>query len=246
MGDLDDFFWPFTRWFGLIESREIEFIVMVYSGTNPPTLIALGSNTEHGREVLQNIELPEYFHSHLSSPLMPALSGRYTSSNDLKHYRMELVSPDIVNSIDTSSVQQLSSKYLSSIESFYKEAYPGNWFDSRMLETGQTFGIVIPDDHKHSEKRFAAISGIHVYSEKYSVAALGNIAVSPSCRNRGYGKLVSAALVQSLLRAGIITVGLNVEAGNIAAIKCYSALGFEIRSEFYEVMWTSLSTIPRV
>jgi hypothetical protein len=36
---------------------------------------------------------------------------------------------------------------------------------------------------------------------------------------------------------GVEYIGLNVEASNIAAIKCYQKLGFEMVSEFCEVMW---------
>ena len=41
LGDLDDFFWPHTRWFGwLVESR-LEQVALLYGEPDPPVLIAL-------------------------------------------------------------------------------------------------------------------------------------------------------------------------------------------------------------
>ena len=38
LGDLDDFFWPQTTWYGTEDGNAV---VLVYGGSNPPTVLAL-------------------------------------------------------------------------------------------------------------------------------------------------------------------------------------------------------------
>lgn len=61
------------------------------------------------------------------------------------------------------------------IESFFVIAYPKNWFDSRMVESDKYYGDFINDT-------LVGIAGIHVFSEAYKIAALGNIATHPAYR----------------------------------------------------------------
>jgi len=97
-----------------------------------------------------------------------------------------------------------------------------------MLETGQYFGI-------RKAGKLVIIAGIHVYSPQYGVAVLGNIATAPNDRSKGYGTIVTARVCQSLLQDAA-HIGLNVTAGNAAAIRCYEKLGFEAVAEYGECM----------
>lgn len=124
-----------------------------------------------------------------------------------------------VSRIDCSGVVRLSMKDLAAVQALYEESYAGNWFDARMLETNQYFGIL-------ENNRLISIAGIHVYSPRYKVAAIGNITTLPKFRNKGFGARVSAALCRSLNREGI-RIGLNVKTDNRAAITCYEGIGFE-------------------
>ena len=76
---------------------------------------------------------------------------------------------------------------------------------------------------------------MHVYSAAYRVAALGNIATAPARRRRGLGRVVTAAVCQSLL-ASVDVIGLNVLADNAAARRCYEGLGFTDVCEYDEVL----------
>lgn len=84
--------------------------------------------------------------------------------------------------------------------------------------------------------RLVSIAGIHVYSPKYKVAALGNITTLPSRRGKGYGRRVTARLCRSLVDEGI-DIGLNVKADNSAAISCYRGLGFETVAAYEEFLF---------
>ncbi len=95
-----------------------------------------------------------------------------------------------------------------------------------MLETRQYFGLRV-------NGRLVSVAGVHVYSEQYRVAAIGNVVTHPAHRNKGYGTLVTARLCQSLLET-VEHIGLNVKADNAPAMACYRRLGFEIVAPFSE------------
>jgi ribosomal protein S18 acetylase RimI-like enzyme len=82
-------------------------------------------------------------------------------------------------------------------------------------------------------------AGVHVYSARYRVAALGNITTHPSVRRRGLSRIVCAHLCQALLQRGVEHIGLTVKADNASAIALYTSLGFEPVAEFgaYLLEW---------
>jgi len=227
IGDLDDFFWPYTTWYAWKEGKEIRAIALLYSGRTLPVLLAL-SETGPMQQLMQSILhlLPCRFHAHLSAGVENALKEKYKMKSHGKHYKMALSDKSSLYDIDCSQVIQLQSKDLDEILQLYKEGYPGNWFDTRMLETKQYFGT-------RRENRLVSIAGIHVYSEKYKVAALGNIVTHPDYRGDGLGKSVTARLCQSLSKK-VDNIGLNVKSDNEIAISMYERLGFEIIGSYWE------------
>jgi hypothetical protein len=46
-----------------------------------------------------------------------------------------------LDTVDSTNVIQLSALNQSELEDLYRLAYPGNWFEPRMLETGHYYGI---------------------------------------------------------------------------------------------------------
>ena len=141
---------------------------------------------------------------------------------------MALRDRDAIDRCDCSDVSSLTSDDVEALLDFYRENYAGNWFDPRMLETKQYFGM-------WKDGSLVSVAGIHVYSPQYRVAALGNIATTKGHRGRGYARMVTARTCQSLLREAEI-VGLNVKADNTAAISCYAGLGFEVVASYLECM----------
>jgi ribosomal protein S18 acetylase RimI-like enzyme len=228
LGDLDDFFWPHTTWLGREASGRLEDIVLIYRGRAVPTVIGLSERPDAMREFVAAASplLPERFHAHLSPGVEEALRGSYAIEPRGAHCKMALRSVSQVGAVDCSRVEQLSETDQGALLRFYDASYPGNWFDQRMLETKQYFGL-------RQGERLVSVAGVHVYSRRYRVAALGNIATDPAHRNRGYGKLVTARLCQALLEE-VDHVGLNVKADNEAAMRCYRSLGFEIIGSYGE------------
>src|SRR5262249_21249929 len=104
---------------------------------------------------------------------------------------------------------------------------PANWFVPRMLETGFYFGMRLSGT-------LVSVAGVHVYSQEYKVAALGNITTRPEVRGQGLATAATARLCQELLRAGIDCIGLNVNADNRSAVACYRKLGFQRWADYGE------------
>jgi predicted GNAT family acetyltransferase len=141
---------------------------------------------------------------------------------------MALKNRALLKDIDISKAILLSREDLSNIVNLYKKSYPGNWFEPRMLDTQQYYGIKEQND-------LVSIAGVHVYSPEYKVAALGNITTHPDFRGKGLGKVVTAKLCQSLMKQ-VEHIGLNVKTDNLPAISCYKKLGFEVIGSYEEYM----------
>ncbi len=228
IGDLDEFFWDYTTWYGLEEGGELKAVILIYSGTYIPVLLALTDELSYMKDLISSVVhlLPPEFHAHLSPGTEEPLRGQYRLKSSGTHCKMALTNREFITMVDTSSVIHLSRKDLSAIEALYKESYPENAFDARMLETNYYYGIRTPSG-------LASIAGIHVYSKEYGVAALGNITTHPDFRRKGFATGVTAKLCLSLLET-VDYVGLNVKADNEAAIHCYSNLGFEVVCQYNE------------
>jgi ribosomal protein S18 acetylase RimI-like enzyme len=235
IGDLDDFFWPYTTWYGFNFSGEISAIALMYTGLLLPTLVAFSREGEADMLKLLNSMrsiLPNRFYAHLSSGFASVLEATHNLEPKGEHYKMALLDEVPLATVDCSEVAHLSSQDIAPIQVLYKESYPGNWFDPRMLETNKYFGI-------RENGRLVSIAGVHVYSSKYKVAALGNIATLPAYRGRGCATRVTARLCRSLIEEGV-AIGLNVKADNTAAISCYQQLGFQIIASYEEYLATAL------
>jgi ribosomal protein S18 acetylase RimI-like enzyme len=230
IGDLDDFFWPYTCWFASKSEAGLDAVVLLYVGQSLPTLLALSQQTEAMCALLQSIThlLPRRFYAHLSPGVESAFGRSYRLDGHGEHYKMALLREGDVTERDTTDVVPLAASDLDEILVFYESSYPGNWFDPRMLETQQYVGV-------RDRGQLVSVAGIHVYSQQYRVAALGNIATLPSHRGRGYATRATAKVCQSLLRDAQ-HIGANVKTDNAPALCCYRSLGFEVVASYGEFM----------
>jgi ribosomal protein S18 acetylase RimI-like enzyme len=229
IGDLDDFFWPSTVWYALSDKTEIQAIALLYTGMNPSTLLHFFDKDPYSsRELIKSIKklLPEKFNVHLS-PGLTDLFGKENILEDYGHnYRMILGRDPAA--VKDDNIRRLKISDLHKIKELYAVAYPGNWFDGRMAETGKYFGYF-------QKERLIGVSGIHVYSEEYRIAALGNIATHPDFRGQQIAFKLTSVLCTDL-KNSVDIIGLNVKSDNRAAIKCYENLGFKIHSTYDECL----------
>lgn len=233
IGDLDDFFWPYTTWYACTAGGEIEQLVLVYSGMDLPVLLAHAAEPATSMAGLLRALfplLPGRLYAHVDPSSLPVLAERYRAEPHGAHYKMGLTDPGRLERFDPTAALRLTPADRQELEALYAASYPGHWFDPRMLETGQYYGV-------RRQGRLVSVAGVHVYSPRYRVAALGNITTHPQFRGRGLGTMVCARLCQALLET-VDHIGLNVHVDNAAAIACYKKLGFTIVADYQEVMLT--------
>jgi predicted GNAT family acetyltransferase len=233
LGDLDPFFWPHTRWYGLADaSGELSAVALLYSGASLPTVLALGRADDEPLATLVTAvapRLPARVYAHLGPGLLPRMGDRWRPTHHGRYLKLERRDRGAPSHPLAAEAVRLEPGDRDEILALYERAYPGNWFDARMLESGQYFGL-------RREGVLVCVAGIHVFSPRYRVAALGNITTDPRHRGQGLAAGVTARLCQSLRDAGIETIGLNVRADNAAAIACYQRLGFVEIGEYDEYM----------
>ncbi|WP_196279946.1 GNAT family N-acetyltransferase [Catellatospora paridis] len=225
LGDLDDFFWPYTAWY-----RDGDAVALVYHGGGMPTLLAFDHRPGASHGLLAGLVplLPRRFYAHLSPGAEQVLGADFDAAPGGPHLKMALTDPAAL-AAPLGAV--LTPTDLPELLALYEVAYPGNWFDPRMLETGQYVGV-------RRDGELLAVAGVHVWSPKYRVAALGNVTTYPQARGEGLARGAVSALCR-LLRDTVDHVTLNVKADNAAARALYTGLGFTPAAEYGEFTFTA-------
>ena len=225
LGDLDDFYWPYCTYYGSLDQDHLKNVCLLYQGDGLPVFLALG---EIDPDFLTRLsaQLPEEFYAHLSPRLENVFRPAYQIEEYGPHLKMFLDDFSQLEKHQTENTYPITENDLPAVKELYKESYPGNAFDPRMLETGQYFGLSY-------QKKLVSIAGIHVYSPTYRVAALGNITTHPEFRSRGFGRAVTTRLCQELADQ-VTLIGLNVKSDNQTAIALYLDLGFRISDDYGE------------
>jgi len=234
LGDLDDFFWKYTVWYGFMENEHIRQIILFYTGLDVPVILGFAQEPlSTYQELLRSILhlLPYRFYIHISLNCIDILRDHYHVEPHGKFDQMVFHDKDISSSLDISEVERLSQIDAQELRALYQASYPGNWFDARMLDTNCYFGI-------RRDGRIVSAAGVHVYSPQYKAAALGNIVTHPRYRRQGLAGRVCARLCVELSDFDI--VGLNVRSDNHAAITCYQGLGFKRVGSYEEFMLNRL------
>ena len=229
LGDLDDHFWPYTSWY-----RHRDALALLYHGIDPPTLLAIGAPADepHLVELAEGLLplLPRRFYAHLNAVVEPVLSREFRADSHGPHLKMALTERARLALAEPAG-DVLSATDLPELTTLYAAAYPGNWFDERMLAAGPYVGV-----RHHGE--LVAVAGVHVWSPTRRVAALGNVATHPRVRGQGFARRAVAALCRRLLET-VDHVALNVKADNLPARALYDRLGFTPTAEYTEYVFTA-------
>ncbi|MFZ1683761.1 MAG: GNAT family N-acetyltransferase [Candidatus Zixiibacteriota bacterium] len=226
IGDLDEFFFPHCQFPSIYSSTaRIEDTVLIYTGGKVPVVVAFGL-TERFEGLVREVRefFPVPFNAHFQTSVRPVLAEVFREKplGTLLRMKIGTFKPATI----TSDIIRLGHGHEKELEKFYKAAYPDTYFTARMLETGKYYGI-------RDGKSLVAVTGVHVYSREYKVAALGNIATHPKYRGKGLATKVTGHLCQELVDEGLM-VCLNVKKDNLPAIACYEKLGFEKAFEYEE------------
>jgi ribosomal protein S18 acetylase RimI-like enzyme len=235
LGDLDDFFWPYTIWFAYQPADTIQQIALLYTALATPVLLANPDPpAEQMRDLLQQLLplLPRRVYAHLHPAHLDVLTPACAVQPRGLHLKMGLQDRTELAVNGWSDVSVLTEADLPALETLYQESYPDTVFSARMVQTGWYYGI-------RQGHALVSVAGVHVYSAVYKVAALGNVTTHPRVRGRGLARRVCARLCHDLLQNGIEQIGLNVKADNASAIRLYRGLGFVEIAEFgaYLLEW---------
>lgn len=229
LGDLDDFFWPYTTWY-----RRDDTVALLYHGGDPPTLLAFDRG-QPPTALIRLLEgmlplLPRRCYAHLSPGAEHALVGHFRVEPGGTHRKMALTDMTRLDLVRPAG-EVLGPADLGELTTLYQVAYPDNWFDPRMLATGQYIGV-------RQEGALVAVAGVHVWSPTYGVSALGNVATHPAVRGQGLATAAVAALCRRLLDT-TDHITLNVKADNQAAVALYTRLGFTPVADYSEYLLTA-------
>lgn len=229
IGDLDDFYWSKTTWFSLTVNNQIHSIALLYYGMDIPTFLLFENKSfKGGIDFLKRIKtfLPKKMYAHLSHGLLDFFGSEHIIENYGSSYKMTL-KKRIEKSFDE-NIRVLRIEDIAAIQELLSIAYPLNWFDSNMIQTEKYFGYF-------NNNKLIGVAGVHVYSQKYKVAALGNIATHPDFRGQGIALTLTQALCYNL-QDEVEVISLNVRAINDIAVKCYEKIGFEITGNYDELL----------
>jgi len=237
LGDLDDFYFEHCQWAAAYgQSPRIEDVILIYTGLDTPAVLAFGL-TERFGDLLDGMLdlLPVRFYCHFQETSHDIFLRRYREKPLGRHLKMKLGSFTPVSDIDNACIVRLDGSHEPHLRALYDTAYPDNYFDSRMLATGKYFGCLV-DDRLHADDRLQAVAGVHVCSDEYNIAVLGNITTHPDHRGRGLATALTSHLTAELVEEGKL-VCLNVKVDNLPAIRCYEKLGFETIHEYEEALF---------
>lgn len=229
IGDLDDFYFEHCQW-AVTYGKEpfIKETALIYYGLDTPSVLAFGQTEAFG-PFLENLLdiLPGKFFAHYQKQWLDILKLRYTQQPLGTHLKMRLDSPERLReySANEPSIVRLEGVHEKELRELYARSYPGNYFDPHMLASNRYLGWF-------EKNRLAAVAGVHVHSDEYEVAVLGNITTDPDYRGKGLATRLTGALSRELSDEKKL-VCLNVKIDNVPAIKCYERLGF-VRAHEYE------------
>jgi ribosomal protein S18 acetylase RimI-like enzyme len=227
IGDLDDFFFPDCIWFGIKENGELKDVLLLFTGLSIPTLLVFGS-PEFIPTLINGIinVLPSKFYCHYQKEFEKCFQKEYEIKSLGTHLKMKFGKPLYSKkNLEIDDCIQLNEEDGEDLLDFYQIAYPNGYFESYMLQTGKYYGIKI-------KNKIQSVAGVHVYSEYYSIAVLGNIATLPSTRGRRFATRCIIRLIESF-ESGV-KIGLNVRKDNHAAVNLYEKLGFLTHTPYEE------------
>ena len=130
----------------------------------------------------------------------------------------------------TKKTERMTQMHLSDVAEIERLCFAEPWSESSLslLTRDGGVGFVVCQ-----EGRAVAYGGMLTVLDEGQIT---NVAVHPDARRRGYGRVITEALVAYAKRNGLCSISLEVRASNEAAIALYRACGFEIcgrRRGFY-------------
>ncbi|MBA3974273.1 MAG: hypothetical protein C0504_08670 [Candidatus Solibacter sp.] len=217
LADLDDGLFEHCDWWTVPDA-----LVLVFRAISIRPIFVLG-DVRPVRQLLAALPVGSGY-LNLKSDQLAAAEGifRYGKRHEMRRMILDTFEPR------TGETEALGAVDCDEIERLYSTGDGGGIaFAPYQLETGLFRGI-------RRGRELVAVAGVHVASREEGVAALGNIFTRPDCRGQGLAQIATSAVALAVRRAGVETIGLNVETSNTAAIHAYEHIGFRTRFSYFE------------
>jgi RimJ/RimL family protein N-acetyltransferase len=223
LADLDVPVWPSVRAFVARQGGATCAAALLLDTLGVPLLYAVAPPGDEATIALLKAiagELPLPCGATIALGAIESLGWHFDSAGEFLKMRLAADANPVDD--ESVSVQPLDLDDYEEVSRFYEEAAyapgEGGFFRRFMLELGPYFGV-------REGGKLVAAGGVHVRSERYGVAALGNIATTPYRRGQGLAGVIVRALCRNL-SSQVPLIALNVRHDNIAAVRCYERSGF--------------------
>ena len=240
LADLDDAFWADTRWFASVRADgELAAVCLLLEKLALPIVHAVAEPGDRATLALVAElapSLPGTFFVNLPIGFAERLERSYTIHARVEFAKMWLPDTSALDGDELPGIEPLGPEHADELADFYAhralraDESHGRFFAPYMLALCPWFAL-------RERGELVSVAGVHVFSRRYGVAALGNVATVPERRGRGLARAVCARLCRELA-ASVPLVGLNVAVANQAARACYRALGFREVLRYEEAVLT--------
>jgi len=223
LGDLTPRMFAKCQWF----APDLTLVLHDYG-----TSILFAHGTGSIQEALDHVTYP--VHLQVQHDALEEVA-RFADVTDVKHMRRMAWDADHAKPavLDPRAVR-LAADDVTAIERLYADGASVNespdFFYASMVTDGVFYGVFEGED-------VVAVAGTHLVSRDEGAAAIGNVYVRRDRRGSGLSRIVTASVLHDL--RGIDTIGLNVRADNVAAIRVYESLGFVHHCDFREALAVS-------
>lgn len=230
LGDLDDNYFGYCRWWGAhATDGTLESVMLLYTGLRLPAVLTFGNTTGiediFSDPAVRN-ELPTQFYAHIMNEHLAAFQGHYNTDALRSMVRMGLAKHDFKHpGDDLGGITRIGHSHTAELMDLYRY-YPDSFFEPYQLESGFYFGTHVDGD-------LVSVAGTHLFSSAYSVAAIGNIVTHPKHRSQGHSRRCTTRLLEALFEE-VSIAALNVERDNVAAQRVYRRLGFTDHIRYLE------------
>jgi len=207
--------------------------VLLYYGLTTPVLFAFGEPAQVAASLdawATGGRLPPRVDLAIRAEHAAVVEGWFDSTGDRKSMlRMWLADAECAAAARTAAVR-VDSADAPRLAALYAHGGPftPDAFMPEQVAQGVFFGV--EDD----AGALVAVGGTHLWDAGERIAAIGNMYTHPAHRGRGLAALVLAAIVRTLLGAGVATIVLNVNQHNPAAQRLYTRFGFVTHCPFIE------------
>ena len=246
LADLDDAFWPDTRWFASVGADgEIAALCLLLEKLALPIVHAIAEPGDRATLALVaelGPHFPACFFVNLPVGFAERFERDYAIQPHGEYVKMWLPDTSALGHDGLPGIEPLGPEHAGELADFYAhralraDESHGRFFAPYMLALGPWFGV-------RERGELVSVAGVHVFSRRYGVAALGNVATIPERRGRGLARAVCARLCRELA-AAVPLVGLNVAVANGAARACYRSLGFREALRYEEAVLTRRPESP--